>query len=456
MTQSTQTVRLWSLFRHSHFVVLVSTIAACASSGSYQQDLMNAPDIYDEGGIDPFADTSPIDVANNFGILYATDRLPADEPNKPPYYSNTRGHVLRLGSARIHLAKEGATWEDARRVSLLKNRTEAFPIQVSDTREYGVLDRSVTSVGDPTKVAPESALPGKLFAERVNEQLSKSSVKDVFIYTHGFKVNFENPILVASELWHYLGYEGTFIAYSWPATPSIWAYAFDTETAAIAGRNLRIFLQYLADETDAERIHIVGYSAGTRVVTGALWQLALLHENLSKKSIQKKLRLGHVILTGSDIDADIFGSYLVDGIWKIPAHITVYLSGTDAALSTSSFFYFGKRRLGAWGKDDALSPVGEKILREHDDLLAIHVGEADKSSTGNGHAYFRDSPWVSSDILMTLRYDLLPGERGLVRTQEDPMWRFPPDYIANLRATIFRVNPELARRAVDQSAEAEQ
>ena len=456
MTPNVQTVRLWTLLRHGLFAVLVSTIAACASSGGYQQDLMNAPDIFDEGGIDPFADITPIDVADFYGILYATDRLPADEPNKPPFYGNTRGFALRLGSARIRLAKEGATWEEARRISLLKNRTESFPLQVEDTREYGVLDGSVMSLDDPAIVAHESALPGKLFAERVNEQLSRSSVKDVFVYVPGFKVNFENPVLVASELWHYLGYEGAFIAYSWPATPSLWAYAFDTESAAVAGRNLRIFLQYLADETNAERIHIIGYSAGTRVVTTALWQLALLNAGSSKNSIQEKLRIGNVILAGSDLDPGIFGNYLVDGIWKIPAYLTVYLSGTDAALNTSSFFYFGKKRLGAWGKDDVLPAVTAKILRERDDLLAIHVGEAEKSSTGNGHAYFRDSPWVSSDILVTLRYGLRPDERGLVRTLEDPMWRFPPDYITNLRETIFRVNPELARRAAQQSADIEQ
>ncbi len=56
MTPGTQTTRLWSLVCHSLFAIFVSTIAACASSGIYQQDLMNAPDIYDEGGIDPFAD----------------------------------------------------------------------------------------------------------------------------------------------------------------------------------------------------------------------------------------------------------------------------------------------------------------------------------------------------------------------------------------------------------------
>jgi esterase/lipase superfamily enzyme len=451
MTPTNTSYSTWRVARHGLVCAVVLAIGACSAGGIYQQDLMNAPDIYDVGGIDPFTHITPIDIEQHYGILYATDREPADEPLKPPFYGNARGRVLRLGSARVYVAREGVTWEDVRRISLLKNRTESFPLRVADVREYGVLDHSITEFNDPSIVAHKSELPGRLFAERVNAQLAKASVKDVIVYTHGFKVIFENPVLVASELWHYLGYEGVLIAYSWPATPSVWAYAYDTETTAIAGRNLRIFLEYLAEETDAERIHIVGYSAGTRVATGALWQLALLNRHLDKETIGKRLRIGHVILVGSDVDAGVFGSYLVDGILKVPAHLTVYVSGTDTALRTSSFLYFGKRRLGAWKDDnDVLSPVATKILREHDDLLAIHVGDAANTRAGNGHAYFRDSPWVSSDILITLRYGLLPEERGLVRTQDDPIWRFPPEYITNLRDTVYRVDPELAKRqAVD-------
>jgi len=443
MTRGTVRNPRWQVTRYGPTAILLLALCAC-SSGTYQQDLMNAPDIYDVGGIDPFAKITPIDVAQYDGILYATDRRPADEPSKSPYYSPSRGYVLRVGSAHIRLAREGVSWEEARRVSLLKNRSEAYPLQVDRVREYGVLERSVTDLDELSVVTEKSALPGKLFAEQLNAQLEKATVKDVIVYTHGFKVGFENPVLVASELWHYLGYEGVFVAYSWPATESLWAYAYDTESAVVAGRNLRVFLQYLADETNAEHIHIIGYSAGTRVVTGALWQLALLNEHLSKEAIQKRLRIGHVILTGSDIDVGIFGNYMVDGIWKIPAHLSVYLSATDMALSTSSFFYFGNKRLGAWGDEDTLLPVTRKLLRENDDLIAIHVGDAERSSTGNGHAYFRDSPWVSSDILMTLRYGLLPGERGLVRTSDDPIWRFPPDYISKLRETVIRVSPKLA------------
>jgi hypothetical protein len=37
---------------------------------------------------------------------------------------------------------------------------------------------------------------------------------------------------------------------------------------------------------------------------------------------------------------------------------------------------------------------------------------------------------------MTLRYDLAPATRGLVRTEDNPIWTFPPDYLTRLRAAV--------------------
>ena len=73
----------------------------------------------------------------------------------------------------------------------------------------------------------------------------------------------------------------------------------------------------------------------------------------------------------------------------------------------------------------------------------IDVSDAEKSDAGNGHSYFRQSPWASSDLLMTLMYDLGPRERGLERTAENPVWSFPADYIDRLVQTIRTVDPNL-------------
>ena len=37
---------------------------------------------------------------------------------------------------------------------------------------------------------------------------------------------------------------------------------------------------------------------------------------------------------------------------------------------------------------------------------------------------------------MMLRFGLGPEERGLVRVEDSPMWRFPPDYVERLSAAV--------------------
>jgi esterase/lipase superfamily enzyme len=411
---------------------------SCASNNPFEINLMPAPDIYEKGNIEPFTDTNPMDSIPYSGMLYATDRKPAADGRNT--YLDARGNELRLGVAEIELGDENITWEEARRISLLKNRTEKYPLKVTAAKEIGVLDRSV-SVFTPTEMIPDPPdAPAKTFAAKINTKLAMSENKSIFIYVHGYKVVFENPILVATELWHFLGYEGVFIAFSWPSTPATLAYTSDLETAALSSHNLRVLIDYLAEETDAERIHIVGYSAGTRLVINALSQLTFIHFNDDNAAIRKKYRLGHIILVGSDFDRHLFGAYLHEGLMKVPETVSVYLSGKDKALGVSSWL-FGRQRLGQkWTEN--LDPQVAGYLRRTPALRFIDVTNAAGATAGNGHAYFRNSPWASSDILMTLMFDLQPEERGLVQDPETLIWTFPVDYIQRLRDALRQYRPE--------------
>jgi esterase/lipase superfamily enzyme len=408
-------------------------LAACSSKGPYQLNLMPAPKIYSEKEINPFEAVDERKFPYS-GILYATDRLPVTGDSKEDFYENERGHVLRFGLGKIKLGKENLNWEQAKEVSLLKNRGKDYPLQVTEVEELGVLDSSRSQlIASLSKENGKSA--NKAFASLINQKLSTSQTKDVYVYIHGYKVVFSNPLLVAAELWHFLGYDGAFVAYAWPSTPSRWAYAKDLETAAYSSRNLRLMLEYLAKETNARRIHIVAYSAGTRVAINALSQLALLNKNGSKNQLTKKLRIGHVILVGSDSDRGIFAGHLEDGLLNVMDDFTIYMSDTDKALGVSKFV-FARRRLGQVFASESLEPAVRDYLRGEKDLNLIDVTEAEEASAGNGHAYFRKSPWVSSDVLMTLKYDLTPGERGLLRHKELPTWVFPENYTERLRQQL--------------------
>ena len=423
--------------RRVYLILLLFALVlnGCASQPKNQIMLMPAPDVFDQADWDPFTDRDPVKDIPYGGILYATDREPAREGGR--YYLDERGHVLRLGVAQVTVGKEGMTWEEARRISLLKKRPEDYPLKVTDVQEVEILERSVNVLTASLVDKNRQQQPGEQFVDKINAKLAISKRKDVFIYVHGYKVVFENPLLVASELWHFLGYEGVFIAFAWPSTPSTLAYFSDLETAALSAGNLRILIQYLAEKTEARRIHIIGYSAGTRVVAQALDQLALMNANPDCNDSAKDLRIGHVILTGSDIDAHLFGSYLVDGMLDIAADITIYASAKDKALGVSKWV-FGRQRLGQIVSID-LSEDATNYLWRNSKLIIVNATDTPGADSGNGHAYFRQSPSTSSDILATLMFDLTPEERGLERANGRPIWTFSLDYIDKLRKALIKV-----------------
>lgn len=425
------------------FPALLLILGACTDLGDYRINMMPSPEVYEEGSVDPFIGAVPIDEFPYDGMLYATDRKPAADGANQHYYLNERGNVLRLGVAQVELARDDVTWQDARRVSILKSSGKDFPIRISKVSEFGVLDRTATDFVPPDEILESSPPANKAFADKINAKLVRSRTKDVFIYVHGYRAIFENPTLVATELWHYLGYRGVFIAYAWPSTPSPFAYLRDIDTAAGYARHLRIFLEYLAEETNAEQIHLVGYSMGTRIVTRAIAQLALMHHEYTAEEIQKKLRIGHVVLTGSDLDRGVASQYLADGFLEVPKHLSIYMSSRDRALGMSRFLTRRKRLGQMWAEGALGDRVADYLHEREADLSAIYVTAAEGATRGNGHAYFRDSPWVSSDVLMTLAYDLSPSDRGLVRNDAGlPVWTFPSDYIDRLRDALIKANPD--------------
>lgn len=428
---------------HLRFVFVLAIVLGlfgCSGKQPFQIDIMPAPEVYDDD-FNPFTDEGSVGDLPFRGILYATDRMPATDDSKERFYLNDRGHYVHLGLAKVKLARADITWEEARRVSLLKNRSEKYPIEVSEIEEFGGLDRSATPFLPPDALGSDPHLPAAEFAAAVNTRLAASKRKHVYIYVHGYKVVFENPVLVATELWHFLGYDGVFVAYSWPSTPSKWAYLKDTETAAGFARNLRLFIEYLAEETYAEQIHIVGYSAGTRLVARAFEQLALMHHDSTPEKIRDDLRIGNLILIGSDLDRQIFGSYVADGLLEVPSHLTVYLSEKDKALGLSRTLTRRERLGQMWA--DMPEALAEYFHDSEADFSIVNVTAAEGGTGGNGHGYFRQSPWASSDVLMTLMYDLPPGQRGLVRDEQTAIWTFPPDYIQRLRTALGAANPEL-------------
>ena len=429
-------------------LAVIALLSACASAPVNQIDLMPAPDVYGDGLLDPLPEQEPFESIPYKGVLYATDRAPATADDKETYYVNDRGRVLRVGVAELDLGDTNLDWQAAREISLLKSRSDRYPVKVRNATEWGVLkstvpfwiDLSLVPEGINTNDATDE------FAEAINAQLARSKNKHVYIYTHGYRVVFENPLLVSTELWHFLGYDGVFIAYAWPSTPSRWAYIKDSDTSDGYARNFRLLVEAIAKNTDVEQIHIVAYSNGTRLVTRAMEQLALTRQHKIREENYEELKIANIFLFGSDLDEGVFGSYVADGLLDVTKHVTVYLSEHDKALGFAQFVSRRQRMGQLWGSGaNAINPQARHALMNFRDRITyINVSSAEGANTGNGHGYFRSSPWVSSDLLMTLRYGLAPLQRGLIEQEDLPVFTFPPDYISRLWSAIEEADPVFA------------
>ena len=404
------------------FILLALIVTACGEKQYNEIDLMPSPVAFTSGALDPFHGRSGADLVGQNTLFYATDRAPATEEDASDFYANRRGNLLRVGAATVKMTPRAENWAEIKDITLSANRGIDRSLTVTGVEEFGPLPVASPNPLIEQPSAQTQSQARSTFRSQINRQLAASGGRDAVIYVHGYNVDFEYPTLVSRELQHFLGYKGAFISYNWPATPSRLAYFKDLETADATRKNLRALIEFLAQETNVRRIHLIGYSAGSRLAFEATYQLALKH-----KSNPSRAKLGQVILIGSDLDRTYFAEALGDGLLDIMDQLSIYMSGSDSALAMSRLV-FGRHRLGqVWDSTEETREV-EQRLATLSKLNLIDVTDAEGAGLGNGHWYFRSSPWTSSDIFLALLKGLPPEKRGLVRSLNDAVWQFPEDY----------------------------
>lgn len=380
---------------------------------------MPAPTIYSQTEATPFAGFSDSSKSERAKLFYVTDRMPAEAGDRQAYYNNERGHMLRVGTARVAVDPNTGSWKEIVHTSLSDEREKTYRLQLSDINEIGVLPFSLTRYFLDAPSEQKMVAAGQIFVDQINAQLATTTNKDIFIYTHGYNVDFNYSTLVSKQLQHFLGYQGAFISYNWTATPNRFAYFRDQESVLSTRRNLRSLIEYLSENTQARRIHLIGYSAGTRLVFEAAYQTALTSNS--------RARLGRLVLIGSDLDTSFVLQSIEDGLLDAVDDVTFYQSQTDSALSISKFV-FGRQRIGQTAEPATLPTGLRNGLASLDDFYVIDVTDAEAASSDNGHRYFRSSPWASSDLFISLLTNMTPGQRGLVRAPDGVAWQFPPNY----------------------------
>jgi esterase/lipase superfamily enzyme len=310
-------------------------------------------------------------------------------------YGNALDQELRLGEADVWMGPEGETWKSLKVASTTEPRPDPIEIQIAERRESGTIDN----------IAATHA-----WCRRVDRSIRNSETKDIVIYVHGAKVGFLHSCAFAAELDHFAGRDLTPIAFDWPTHQQIFSY-IDRDDLGHAFRSagkLADLVRLLSSQTSVRKIHVVSWSAGARVVSRAMVDLAEGRPD----DLRKKYRLGALVFAAGDVSEKDFVKRL-PSIHGLADRVIVYISDDDFALKWSSRVMGGGRRLGLATKK--LTTEERTILHTMKRLEVIDTsyGKEVRGFDITGHRYWFQHPWVNSDLLLAIRTDAPARQRGL-------------------------------------------
>ena len=228
----------------------------------------------------------------------------------------------------------------------------------------------------------------QLFAE-LNQRLTNSSSRDLFIFIHGYNVTFPEAVLYTAQLAWDWDFPGGALVYSWPSNGTVLGYPRDEEAARLTERHLAQFLKQVRACAAATNVHLIAHSLGCRALTEALKALV---------SEPDQPLFGHIILAAPDINRFGFLQEAAQVLPHVARRVTMYVSSADRALSASeSFHQFA--RTGELG--------GEPILCEGIDTIDASGVDTDLF----GHSYLMNSRTVIHDMAQLICHDLPPEKR---------------------------------------------
>lgn len=415
-------------------------IAALVLGGcSGKEEMMPTPNVYAKGYRKLFTDVPPELQNNKVEVLYLTDRKPEkDSTPDNTKYGFGRSRSLAMGVSTIELG-ENLSWDELVQASETAKRKVKVPMTVLKNKEVVrfeptpkvliELPSAVERATNPTSTPLEETVEQEKQVARAafKERLDKSTTKDVFLFVHGYNNTFDDAVKTIGQLWHFMGREGVPIAYTWPAGRGglLRGYTYDRESSEFTVYHLKQAIRAIADSPDVHSINIIGHSRGTDVTISALRELHLEFLGAGK-STRKELKLRAVVLAAPDIDVEVVIQRMVTArLGRVPEQFAMYVCAKDNALGISNWLFGGGTRLGKLRGD--LFTVDElNAMRAHKSVQIIDARIKDPGPFG--HSYFHANPAASSDLILLMRYGLLPGPERPLYADPKGFWYLTDDY----------------------------
>ena len=229
--------------------------------------------------------------------------------------------------------------------------------------------------------------------------------RSAFVFIHGFKTSFDDAAYRTAQLAYDLNFEGVPIMYSWPSKDNLLAYATDRQTADWSWRHLQYFVERVARESGALRIHLIAHSMGNQLLVNAL-------DGLGRQPEIQPL-FDNVVMAAPDVDAKTFTEHNWAGIKDAAKRFTLYASSDDWALKVSRELN-DFVRLGEAGQALVVIPGLDTV-----DASGIDTNEL-------GHSYYHCKK-LMDDLELLMAKGWAPLQRKLQDRHRGDLgyWAFP-------------------------------
>jgi esterase/lipase superfamily enzyme len=254
-------------------------------------------------------------------VFYGTNRVPTGDTKPAAMYGRASG-PLQYGYLDVTIPQSHKLAE----LETPKQWSE-YTLRVTNTdmrSQFVLLDN----------VKP---LALEVFTQQLQHEIQTSPSHDVFVFVHGYNNSFEDTARRAAQLAYDLDFDGTPIMFSWPSQGTLTGYSADESVIEVSGERLATFLQTVAAQSGAARIHLIAHSMGNRVLLAAL--KSYLPGRMANSHAHP---FGQLVFTAPDVDRNDFVKAL-PSLRGSAERLTLYASDTDVALRMSRYYHGGPR-----------------------------------------------------------------------------------------------------------------
>ena len=409
-------------------LLLVGLLAGCDRS-DVTWTMMPAPVIMKDARFDFMRLVAPENRDTDVRVLYATRRAPAPKGARERYLQSA-GDAVRLGLAHVQLGEPGWSFADLVASDRTSRVDTLRPARVTSVEEFGRMG------GDGDRA----------FIAAIDRQVQASRAGEAVIYVPGYRVTFDQVMVLMGSWAHYLGRSSSVVAFSWPTGTRVWNYFLDCRRARAFVPDIERLVELVAERSQARRLNLIAFSCGSPLLAEALVRLRNRHPEEDAAALQRRYRIGNAIFVAADIDLQTFARSHLPALSDIAVRTQVYVSENDAALKFASLFArasrLGRPRL------DELTRADLETLANNERLVGRDVAGvygAHELRGMRGHGYWIANERISTDVLLSMIYPFDPAWRALKHLPGRSMWTFPDDYPQRVGDALDKAVPALRR-----------